>query len=154
MVAPMTNLGTYMFTNPTVVRLHIKMHGFYGNSHGKPWHRRAYKPYSCSIARENAWMLRQQPYRRVRMYAKRSSEQPRKAQNSPEQPRAAQTNPEQPRTGQNPPEQARTAQNSPEQPRTNQNSPEQPRTAQNSPEQRRTSEGSPEQPRTSQNSPE
>ena len=97
-----------------------KMHGFYGNSHGKPWHRRAYKPYSCSIARENAWILRRQPYRRVQMYAKRSPKQPRTAQSRPEQTRAAQNSAEQPRA-------AQRAQNSPEQPRTGQSSPEQPR---------------------------
>ena len=30
---PMADLGTNMLTNPTVVQLHVKMHGFYGNSH-------------------------------------------------------------------------------------------------------------------------
>ena len=34
------------------------MHGFYGNSHGKPWHRHAYKPYSCSITCKNNLMHR------------------------------------------------------------------------------------------------
>ena len=37
----------------------IEMHGFYNNSHGKPWHRHAYKPYSCSITRKNARILQQ-----------------------------------------------------------------------------------------------
>ena len=56
---PMANPGRDMLTNPTVVQLHAKMHGFYDNSYGKPWQRHAYKPYSCSIARKNAWILRQ-----------------------------------------------------------------------------------------------
>ena len=30
---PMANPGTDMLTNPTVVQLHVKMHGFHGNSH-------------------------------------------------------------------------------------------------------------------------
>ena len=51
------NLGADMFTNPTTVQLHARMHGFYGNPHCKPWHLHTYKPYSCSIARENAWIL-------------------------------------------------------------------------------------------------
>ena len=33
MAIPMANLGTNMFTNPTVVQLHVKMHGFYGDNH-------------------------------------------------------------------------------------------------------------------------
>ena len=33
MATPMANLGTNMFTNPTVVQLHVKMHGFYGDNH-------------------------------------------------------------------------------------------------------------------------
>ena len=30
---PMTNPGTDMLTNPTVVQLHVEMHGFQSNSH-------------------------------------------------------------------------------------------------------------------------
>ena len=33
MAVPMANLGTNMFANPTVVQLHVKMHGFYGDNH-------------------------------------------------------------------------------------------------------------------------
>ena len=33
MAIPMANLGTNMFTNPKVVQLHVKMHGFYGDNH-------------------------------------------------------------------------------------------------------------------------
>ena len=37
MATPMANHGTDMLTNPTVVRLHANMYGFY-NNHCKPWH--------------------------------------------------------------------------------------------------------------------
>ena len=52
------NLVTDMFTNPTVVHLHVKMYGVYAIHIAnlvtcKPCHRHAYKPYSCSLAREN-----------------------------------------------------------------------------------------------------
>ena len=33
MAIPMANLGTNMFTNPTVVQLHVRMDGFYGDNH-------------------------------------------------------------------------------------------------------------------------
>ena len=39
------NLGADMFTNPISCSIVHKMHGFYGNSLCKPWHRHAYKPY-------------------------------------------------------------------------------------------------------------
>ena len=45
------NLVTSMLTKLTVVHLHYKTYGFYGSSHGKPWHRHVCKPYSCSVAR-------------------------------------------------------------------------------------------------------
>ena len=84
-----TNLGTDMLTNPTSCSIVPKMHGFYGDSHCKPWrrhaykpyqlfnctkdawilqqyckpwHRHAYKPYSCSIVHNNAWILWQFPW--------------------------------------------------------------------------------------------
>ena len=38
--------------NPTQRMWGIKMQGFHVNSLGKPWHRHAYKPYSCSVARK------------------------------------------------------------------------------------------------------
>ena len=91
----MANLGTDVLTNPTVVQLHVKMHGFYGDNHTGE--------FKCM---QNA--------------AQSSPEQPRAGQSRPEQPRTAQNSPEQPReprTAQNSPEQPRTGQSSPEQPR-------------------------------------
>ena len=45
MAIRIANLGADMLTNPISCSIVRKMHGFYGNSHCKPWHRRAYKPY-------------------------------------------------------------------------------------------------------------
>ena len=56
---PMANLGTDMFTNPTVIQLHVKMQAFCNITQCKPCNIHAYKPYSCSAARKNACFLRQ-----------------------------------------------------------------------------------------------
>ena len=47
------NLVTDMLTNPTLVHLHVKMNDVLLHPHRKPCNRHAYKPYSCSLAREN-----------------------------------------------------------------------------------------------------
>ena len=54
-----TNLGTDMLTNPTSCSIVPKMHGFYGDSHCKPWRRHACKPYQLFNCTKDAWILQQ-----------------------------------------------------------------------------------------------
>ena len=90
------HIANLMLTNPTVVQFHLKTHGFHNDSHCKPC---AYKPYSCSIARENAWILQQFTLQTLCLQTQYSPE----AQNRPEQPKTTQNRPEQPRTPQKSP---------------------------------------------------
>ena len=81
MAIPMANLGTNMFTNPTVVQLHVKMHGFYGDNHIGELEcmqnarenipqSSMYAKYAGNPRRRTFRPATAQPYRRAQMYAK------------------------------------------------------------------------------------